>query len=436
MKILVIGTGYVGLVTGACLSDFGLNVVCVDNDEQKINLLKNNVISIYEPGLQEIVERNQNVNLLHFSHDINEHIEQSDVIFLAVGTPTDDNTGNADLTYIFAAVANIAKYIKNDCVVIVKSTVPVGTGQKIKQFFLNNVPNYNINVVSNPEFLREGSAVADFMQPDRIIIGTNSGQAREIMRKLYWNMIDRDVPIIFTDVKTAEFSKYASNAFLATKITFVNEMADICENVEANINDVTKIMGLDQRIGQQYLKVGPGFGGSCFPKDTLALNYIANNNAANSKILEAVIKANDARKAGLGKKVMDILGDSANSKKIAILGTAFKGNTDDMRYSPAIDLINYLLDNRRLLNIYDPAAIANAQEIWPDNSLINWCESIEQSLQAADAAVIITEWLEFSQINWLKDKDLMTTPILIDFRNLYDPKILEKIGVEYHSLGR
>lgn len=435
MKTLVIGTGYVGLVTGACLADLGCKVTCVDTNEQKIAMLLQGEIPIYEPGLQEVVQRNQAIGLLSFSADIYEAIEEADNVFLAVGTPTDETNGSADLSYIFKAVEMIADNITKDCVVIVKSTVPVGTGAKIKEIFLQKCPEFEVNVVSNPEFLREGSAVKDFMEPDRIIVGTNSGKARETMRRLYWNLIDRNVPIVFTDVQTSELIKYASNAFLATKIAFINEMADLCEKTGANIEDVAKGMGMDKRIGMKYLLPGPGFGGSCFPKDTLALDYMAKQAGVPSQIVDSVILSNNQRKQSMAEKVLTSYGESIKGKTVAILGTAFKANTDDMRYSASIDIIQRLHKEGAKIKAYDPVAIEEAKQVF-SNVIIEWCQSSEGALAESDVAVIITEWDEFKQIDLAEVKNIMNRPLIVDLRNLLSPSIMEKHGFEYVSIGR
>ncbi|MCH2038999.1 MAG: UDP-glucose/GDP-mannose dehydrogenase family protein [Rickettsiales bacterium] len=435
METLVIGTGYVGLVTGACLADLGCKVTCVDTNKDKIAMLLNSEIPIYEPGLKEVVQRNQAAELLSFSVDIEASIKKSDVIFLAVGTPSDEQNGSADLSYIFKAVDMIAANLTKDCVVVVKLTVPVGTAAKIKQMFVQKAPQYEVNVVSNPEFLREGSAVKDFMEPDRIIVGTNSGKARETMRRLYWNLIDRDVPIVFTDVQTSELIKYAANAFLAVKIAFINEMADLCEQTHSNIEDVAKGMGMDQRIGAKYLLPGPGFGGSCFPKDTLALGFMARQAGVPSKIVESVIASNNNRKKSMADKILKAYGSDIKGKQVAILGTAFKANTDDMRYSASIDIIQRLHAEGAVIKAYDPVAMEEAQTIFSDIN-IQWCESSNDALNGAELAAIITEWDEFKELDLASIKTIMNRPLIVDLRNLYAPSVMQKHGFEYVSVGR
>lgn len=435
MQIMVIGTGYVGLVTGACLSELGCQVTCVDTNEEKIGQLKQGTIPIYEPGLEAIVQRNCAVDLLEFTTDSPSAIAKADVIFLCVGTPADEQSGQANMQYINEAVATIAAHLTKDCVVVTKSTVPVGTGKRIKAMFMELCPQYDVHVVSNPEFLREGSAVADFMEADRIIVGTNSGNARAIMRKLYWNLIDRNVPIVFTDIATAELIKYASNAFLATKIAFINELTDLCEKTGGNIDDVVKGMGMDQRIGEKYLQPGPGFGGSCFPKDTMALGYTAKQYGIESRIVDAVITANDDRKSSLAKRVIDKVGGDVQGKIIAILGLAFKANTDDMRYSASIELIQSLSNKGAILQVYDPAAMEAAKKIFQDIH-ITYCTSSKECLKEAQTAIIVTEWDEFRKIDWLDAKKLMKEPLVIDYRNLYSPSVMKKNGINYQSIGR
>lgn len=432
MHIVMIGTGYVGLVTGACLAELGGRVTCVDKDSEKIEKLKQGIIPIYEPGLEAIVTRNYATKHLLFSDNLAEQVKQADVIFLAVGTPTSDTDGSADLSYVFKAVEEIAENLTKSCTIVTKSTVPVGTGAEIKRILHDIKPHIDCDVVSNPEFLREGSAVADFMEPDRLIVGAESPNARETMRRLYWNLIDRNVQILFTDIQTAELTKYASNAFLATRIAFINEMADICDKVGGNIDDLTKGMGMDTRIGARYLRPGPGFGGSCFPKDTRALSHTASQAGAPSRVVESVITSNDNRKHMMGQKVLDVLGEHLHTKTVGVLGTAFKANTDDMREAASLVIIPMLLEHGVTVRAYDPAAMENAKPLLPDDVL--WQDSIDATCKDADIVVILTEWDDFRSLDFSHFS--LKAQTVVDLRNLYTPATLGGQGIRYISIGR
>jgi len=433
MTIAVIGTGYVGLVSGTCFAEMGFGVTCIDKDQTKISRLKKAQIPIYEPGLKELVKKNMSAGRLSFNDNLNKGVKGAKTIFIAVGTPTNENDGSADLSYVFAAAKEIAEHIENDSVVVIKSTVPLGTCRQVKAIIAKANPGLKFHIVSNPEFLREGRAVKDFLQPDRVIIGVDSEKAREAMQRLYQSMLNDNIPVIFTDLETSELTKYAANAFLATKIAFINEMADLCEKSGANIDDIAHGMGLDPRIGKDYLKTGPGFGGSCFPKDTLALRKIAFDLSAESEIVESVIVANDKRKLGLAEKIIKANG-GVKGKTIALLGLTFKADTDDIRASAALTIIPELLKNGAKVKAYDPQGMSNARKLLSGN--IEWCGDIYAALENADSAVIITEWREFAEMDLAKVKSLLKKPLLLDLRNLFNPGDAKKAGLNYLSLGR
>jgi len=435
MCIAVIGTGYVGLVSGACFAELGIKVICVDKDINKINALLSGKIPIFEPSLAEIVKKNIRNGFLRFTTDIKEAVKNSKVVFIAVGTPPDGNEGGANLSYVYSVAEELSDIIAPKTVIVTKSTVPVGTGHKIKKIISNRNPKLDFDIASNPEFLREGCAVDDFLNPDRIIIGVETTSAKEVMNKLYKPLFEKDSPVIFTDIETAELTKYAANAFLATRIAFVNEMADICEKVGANIEDVTKGMGYDHRIGKYYLSPGPGFGGSCFPKDTLALRKIAIDCDSPSKIVESVIFSNERRKILMAEKVKEACGGSVERKKIAVLGLAFKANTDDMRHSPSLMIIPELMRHGANIKAFDPEAMNQAKAMIIGEN-IEWCKTSYDALSDADAMVIITEWDEFKKIDLKKAKKLMKKPIIIDLRNLFKPKEMQEKGFTYISVGR
>lgn len=434
MEVVVVGTGYVGLVTGACLADIGHHVTCIDKDESKINALSNGVIPIYEPGLEDIVARNTKVGSLQFATQLDPVIHQADLVFLAVGTPTNADNGSADLTYIFKAVEDIINVVEKEITIVTKSTVPVGTGRKIRHFIQQHKPHLNCAVISNPEFLREGSAIQDFMHPDRIIVGTSSLPCQEKMKELYAHFIQQHIPLVMCDIPTAELIKYASNAYLATKISFINEIADICEKTNATIDNVIIGMGLDKRIGKQHLYPGPGFGGSCFPKDTRALSFTGHEVGAPSKLIDTVIASNEQRKHHMVDKIIDALDGSVKGKTLSILGTAFKANTDDMRESASLVIIPKLIELGATIRAYDPAAMEEAKPLLPDSVI--WCHNSYDTMQDADATIIITEWPEFAALDLNTIKEYLKDFTIIDLRNIFEPRIGNTPGLKYVSIGR
>ena len=433
MKIAMIGTGYVGLVSGTCFADFGFQVTCVDKDARKIEALKEGVIPIYEPGLEALVKKNIATQNPKFTTDLKDALLDVDAVFIAVGTPSRRGDGHADLTYVYAAVEEIANTLEKPCVVITKSTVPVGTGREIQKRLKSLRPDLEIAVASNPEFLREGSAIEDFMRPDRVVAGAEDSHAKEILRALYRPLFLQETPILFTNLETAELIKYAANGFLATKIAFINEIADLCEKVGADVQDVSSGIGLDGRIGKKFLHAGPGYGGSCFPKDTLALVQAAQSHHSPMTIVESVVKGNDDRKLRMVQKVSSALKGDLVAKKIAILGVTFKPNTDDMRDAPSLTIIPGLQKAGALITAYDPVGMAEAQKHLEN---ITWVESIESCLNDADAAVILTEWNQFRGLNWGALKQRMRGSVLIDLRNIYKPEEINAQGMSYVSIGR
>lgn len=432
MNICVVGTGYVGLVTGACFSEFGNHVICVDKDEEKIKSLQNNVMPIYEPGLEEMVRRNQSAGMLHFTSDVAQAVEKSLAIFIAVGTPP-DGTGSANLAYVYQVAETVGRLMTGYKVIITKSTVPVGTGKKIREIVRNNQEtDIPFDVVSNPEFLREGSAIGDFMRPDRVIFGTDSEQATAIMKDLYSPLYLIETPIIHTNVETAEMIKYASNAFLATKISFINEMANICELVGADVHLVAKGMGLDGRISKKFLHPGPGFGGSCFPKDTQAIARLAESHGYRFRIVESVIEVNALQGRRMVDKVEKALGD-LKGKHLAVLGLTFKPNTDDVRESPAIKIIKMLLERGATVAAYDPAGMKPAKAVLPD---VHYAEEMYETAEGADALLLLTEWNQFRNLDWERMKTLLRMPVVFDLRNVYEPGKMRGKGFEYFCVGR
>jgi len=438
-KISVIGTGYVGLVTGACLSDFGLNVLCMDNNKDKIEKLKQGIIPIYEPGLDVIVERNMANRRLAFTTDMKKAVEESDVIFIAVGTPPAED-GSADLRYVEAVARDIAHYMNGYKVIVDKSTVPVGTGQRVKQWVREELAkrgvDYEFDVVSNPEFLREGSAVYDFTHPDRVVIGAETLRAFERMKQVYRVLYLNETPFIETNLETAEMIKYASNAFLAMKITFINEIANLCEKVGADVQDVAKAMGRDGRIGPKFLHPGPGFGGSCFPKDTMALAKIGREYGAPVTLIEQTIKANEAQKMLMVAKIREGLG-SLVGKQLAILGLAFKPNTDDMREAPVLVILNELAKQGMRFKVYDPKAMEEAK--WRLANLkdqITYCQSEYEAIDGCDALVILTEWNQFRSLDLPRVKKLLKEPYFFDLRNIYKREMMEEAGFYYFGVGQ
>jgi len=432
MNISVIGSGYVGLITGACFAEFGLNVTCVDNDVKKIKSLKKGLVPFYEPGLEEIMQRNIKAGRLHFTSDIAEAVDSSLAIFIAVGTPPRGD-GSAEMKYVENVAKEIAKNIKSYKVVVTKSTVPVGTGEKVRKIISKNLKeNIDFDVVSNPEFLREGAGIEDFMRPNRIVIGTSSDQATAIMKDLYRPLYLIETPIVITDVKTAELIKYASNAFLATKISFINELANLCETVGANVQTVAKGMGLDRRIGPKFLHAGPGYGGSCFPKDTLALLQIGKEHNVNLGIISATIKANEFQKDKAANTIIAALG-KPKGKTICMLGLSFKPNTNDLRDAPALFIIHKLLKEGARIRAYDPVSMEDAKAFLTN---ITFCNDAYDAAKGADALVIVTEWNQFRNLDLNKLKKLAKGKFFFDLRNIYEPDRLIKMGFKYYSTGR
>jgi len=433
MNVCVVGTGYVGLVSGACFAEFGVNVVCVDKDKNKIDMLNNGAIPIYEPGLEELVRKNVKDNRLLFATDIDGAIKDALVVFIAVGTPPKDD-GSADLSYVEDVARSIAKNLNGYKVIVTKSTVPVGTGEKIKKIILEkNKKQADFDIVSNPEFLREGSAIEDFMRPNRVVIGASSERAVEVMKELYRPLYLIETPFVITNVESAEMIKYASNAFLATKISFINEVANLCEIVGADVHSVAKGMGLDHRIGSKFLHPGPGYGGSCFPKDTQAIAQIAKDHKYTFHIVEAVINANKKQKERMIEKIEKMTGE-LKGKTIGILGLSFKPNTDDIRDAPSVDIINNLLKRGVKIKAYDPVAMEEARKIFSDN--IIYCKDSYQAADGSDALVLITEWNQFRNLDLIKIKGLLKSPIIIDLRNVYDPQKMKELGIKYAGVGR
>ncbi|WP_109354150.1 UDP-glucose/GDP-mannose dehydrogenase family protein [Sphingorhabdus sp. EL138] len=433
MKIAMIGSGYVGLVSGACFADFGHEVVCVDKDPRKIEKLEQNIMPIFEPGLASLVERNVTGGRLSFSGDLKESVKDCDAVFIAVGTPSRRGDGHADLSYVHAASEEIADSITKPTVVVTKSTVPVGTGDEVELILSKKLNADQFAVVSNPEFLREGAAINDFKRPDRIVIGAETEWAKDVMSEIYRPLFLNESPILFTGRRTAELIKYAANAFLATKITFINEIADLCEKVGADVQEVSRGIGLDNRIGSKFLHAGPGYGGSCFPKDTLALLKTAQDYESPVRIVEAVVQVNDQRKRAMGRKVIQALGGEARDKKVALLGLTFKPNTDDMRDAPSIAVAQTLIDAGAQVSAYDPEGMEIAAEIMPD---VTMTESSYEAATDADAVVIVTEWDAFRALDLNRLSSLMTGKVLVDLRNIYHPADVGKSGLEYTGVGR
>lgn len=433
MHIGIIGTGYVGLVTGACFAEFGVSVTCVDKDEKKVGTLQAGEIPFYEPGLQELVERNMRGGRLMFSTDIKDAVQNSLVIFIAVGTPPRGD-GSADLKYVDEVAAEISNHLNEDYKVIVtKSTVPVGTGKKVKEIILKKSRGRaKFDIVSNPEFLREGAAIEDFMRPNRVVIGAQSDYAVAIMKDLYRPLYLIETPFVITTIETAELIKYAANSFLATKVSFINEMANLCEKVGADVHDVARGMGLDKRIGSKFLHPGPGFGGSCFPKDTKALMSLAESYGVSLKVVTAAIEANERQKKLMMEKIHRAM-ETVNGRIIAFLGLSFKPNTDDIRDAPSLFLIETLLQEGALIRAFDPAGMDNCRQVFPD---IHYAEDAYDALNGADATVLITEWNLFRNLNLDKVKELMKSPLFFDLRNVYEPEKMKKLGFEYYAVGR
>jgi UDPglucose 6-dehydrogenase len=433
MRVAMIGTGYVGLVSGACFADFGHHVTCVDKDADKIAALKDGQIPIYEPDLDRLVATNVREGRLDFSTDLKRPVSEAEAVFIAVGTPSRRGDGHADLTYVYAAAVEIAMSLSGYTVVVTKSTVPVGTGDEVERIIHEKRPDADCAVVSNPEFLREGAAIQDFKHPDRIVVGTNDERARKVIADLYRPLYLNQAPILYTGRRTAELIKYAANAFLATKITFINEIADLCERVGADVQEVARGIGLDNRIGGKFLHAGPGYGGSCFPKDTQALIKTAQDHEVPLRIVEAVVAVNDTRKRAMARKVSAAFGGGLRGKTIAILGLTFKPNTDDMREAPSIPLITALQDMGAKVRVHDPEGMEQARKVLPD---VTYCDGPYACAENADALVIVTEWEQFRALDLERLKEAMAAPIVVDLRNIYRPEDMAKRGFIYESVGR
>ena len=434
MRIAIIGGGYVGLVSGACFAEFGVSVAVVEVDAAKRQMLLDGKIPIYEPGLDKLVADNVAAQRLTFPATLEEGIGEAEAVFIAVGTPTRRGDGHADLTYVFAAVEQVLRALDHPAVIVTKSTVPVGTGRKILAMARELRPDLAVEVASNPEFLREGSAIGDFMRPDRVVVGAESERAREVLRQLYRPLNLIETPIVFTGLESAELIKYAANGFLAMKITFINEMADLCEKVGADVNDIARGIGLDGRIGRKFLHAGPGFGGSCFPKDTLALMRIAEEAGAPSRLMQSVVAVNDARKEAMAARVVAACGGDVTGKTIAVLGLAFKPGTDDMREAPSLPLVRGLVSRGAKIQAFDPEAMNQARPLLPES--VKLAADSTEALTGADALVLVTEWNEFRALAPLKLKELMRGSVVVDLRNVFDPKAVRDGGFAYSGIGR
>jgi len=433
MRITMIGTGYVGLVSGACLSDVGHDVICVDKDQRKIDALKNGVMPIYEPGLDALVARNVAAGRLSFTTDLKPAVAGVDAVFIAVGTPSRKTDGHADLTYVYAAAEEIAESLTGPVVIVTKSTVPVGTGDEVERIVRTTSPVADFSVVSNPEFLREGAAIEDFMRPDRVVLGTDDQRARDVMQKIYAPFEGPNSPLVFTARRTSELIKYAANAFLSIKITFINEVADLCEAVGADVRDVSRGIGLDNRIGAKFLNAGPGYGGSCFPKDTLALLKTAEDYASPIRVVDVVVQVNETRKRAMGRKVLKAMGGDPRGKTVAILGLTFKPNTDDMREAPSLSIIRALQDAGCTIRAHDPEGEEQARELLTD---VTFCKDAYDAAGGADAIALVTEWDEYRRLDLKKLAAAMATPIFLDLRNVYTRDEAEKAGFTYEAVGR
>jgi UDPglucose 6-dehydrogenase len=438
MRIAVIGSGYVGLVSGACFSEFGLSVTCVDQDAEKIGRLTRGEIPIFEPGLDALVAANRAAGRLCFTTDLAAAVAASEAVFIAVGTPSRRGDGHADLTHVFAATEAIGRALNDYTVVVTKSTVPVGTGREVATILRRTCPTGEFDVAANPEFLREGSAISDFMRPDRVVIGTDSDRARAVMRQLYRPLYLIETPMLFTDIETAELIKYAANAFLATKITFINEIADLCEAVGADVQDVAHGIGLDGRIGRKFLHAGPGFGGSCFPKDCQALVRTAREargevSRTGLAIVETVLRANEARKRRMADKIIAACGGDLFGRTLAVLGLTFKPNTDDMRDSPSLEILPRLVEAGARINAFDPEGMGEAKKLMPD---IFYCRDAYETMEGADALVLLTEWNEFRALDLGRVRNLLASPLVIDLRNIYRPDEMAAADLAYVSIGR
>ncbi len=434
MNIAIIGSGYVGLVSGACFAEFGTNVTCIDIDQGKIDALNNGVIPIYEPGLDALVEKNSKQGRLSFTSTYSSVIGEADLVFIAVGTPTRRGDGHADLSYVYQAARDIAPYLSGYTVIVDKSTVPVGTARNVKRIIAETNPKADFDVASNPEFLREGAAISDFMRPDRVVIGVESERATALLKQLYRPLNLIETPILVTTLETAELIKYASNAFLATKISFINEISMLCEKVGADVHAVSKGMGLDGRIGRKFLHPGPGFGGSCFPKDTKALVRIAQEHGVSSRIVEAVIEVNDAQKARMISKIRNAVGGSESGKKLAILGLTFKPETDDMRDAPSLAILPKLIENGAIIHAHDPQGMKEAKHMLPPQ--VKYFDDIYETVKGADAVVLMTEWNVYRALDLEQVRSIMQGNAFIDLRNVYESEQMVRAGFDYFSVGR
>jgi UDPglucose 6-dehydrogenase len=434
VRITMIGGGYVGLVSGACFAEFGSEVTLVEADPRKLGALRDGRMPIYEPGLDNLVQENVAAGRLAFTDDLASAVDGTEAVFIAVGTPTRRGDGHADLTYVYAAADQVARALTGYAVVITKSTVPVGTGRRIKEIIESVRPDLDFDVASNPEFLREGNAIGDFMRPDRVVIGAESDRAREVLRRLYRPLYLIEAPIVFTAIETAELTKYAANAFLAMKVTFINEMADLCEKVGADVHDVARGIGLDGRIGRKFLHPGPGYGGSCFPKDTLALVRTAQDYGAPTRLVEATVAVNDARKSSMAMRVIAACGGSVRGRTIGILGLTFKPETDDLRDSPAISIIARLAGDGAIIRAFDPEGMAQAKPVLPESVI--YCKDALDAATGTDALVLITEWNEFRALSPERLGEAMRGRVLVDLRNVYDPVAMRRAGFDYHGVGR
>ena len=433
MRVVMIGAGYVGLVSAACFAEFGHSVTCVDKDADKVAALRRRVMPVYEPGLADMVEANMRDGRLDFTSEVAASVEGADVVMIAVGTPSRRGDGHADLNYVFAAAREIASALTGFTVVATKSTVPVGTGDEVERIIRQMRPNADVLVVSNPEFLREGAAIQDFKHPDRIVVGSDDARAQEVMAEVYRPLYLNTPPILYTSRRGAELIKYAANAFLATKITFINEMADLSEKVGADVQEVARGIGLDNRIGSKFLHAGPGFGGSCFPKDTRALVKIAQDHDVQLRIVEAVLGVNDIRKRAMARKVANAAGGSLRGKTVAVLGLTFKPDTDDMREAPSIPLVTGLLDMGAKVRAHDPVGMEQARKELPD---IEYCDDPYECVKGADAMVIVTEWVQYRALDLDRIKREMAQPVVVDLRNIYRPEDMAAHGFTYDSVGR
>jgi UDPglucose 6-dehydrogenase len=430
----MIGGGYVGLVSGACFADLGVEVCVVEADPAKLGALREGRIPIYEPGLDRLVEENTRAGRLRFTDDLNAAVQGVEAVFIAVGTPTRRGDGHADLTYVYAAAEQVARALTERAVIVTKSTVPVGTGRRIAEIMREVRPELEVAIASNPEFLREGSAIGDFMRPDRVVIGTESEHARDVLGRLYRPLYLLETPIVFTGLETAELIKYAANSFLAMKVTFINEMADLCERVGADVQDVARGIGLDGRIGRKFLHAGPGFGGSCFPKDTLALVRIAQDAGAPSRLVETVVSVNDARKAGMAARIETACGGSVRGKTIAVLGLTFKPETDDMRDAASIPIVHRLASDGARIRAFDPEGMDQAKPLLPET--VTYCKDARETMQDADALILLTAWNDFRALSPGLLLEKMKGRVVIDMWNVYDPIAMRQAGLSYHSIGR